>query len=156
LKKVKFSSIWRVHLVERRQRINKNSKLIMMQSKRRNQSTRNMLFVALPLFLFLAGCNQKPDASGDAAPPANRDANADNSMKKQRVATTQRIRKMIASGQNDYSTAAKNIKIITAGGKVTLRGPVNTPAEKAGIEAAAKSVAGESNVDDQLELKSNQ
>jgi len=44
---------------------------------------------------------------------------------------------------------------VTADGKVTLRGPVKTDAEKSGIVTIAKSVAGEGNVDDQLEVKAN-
>ena len=43
-------------------------------------------------------------------------------------ATTTRIRQNLVSGPNDYSTTAKNIKIITVNGKVTLRGPVKTEA----------------------------
>ena len=67
--------------------------------------------------------------------------------------TTQRIRKALVTGPSDFSVAAKNVKIITANGKVTLRGPVNSAAEKEGIVALAKSVAGEGNVEDQLEVK---
>jgi osmotically-inducible protein OsmY len=66
---------------------------------------------------------------------------------------TQKVRKSI--GAAEYSTTAKNIKIITVNGKVTLRGPVQTEAEKAGIVRLAKSVAGEASVDDQLEVKAN-
>lgn len=68
---------------------------------------------------------------------------------------TQQIRKELASGTNNFSVTAENVKIITANGKVTLRGPVNTPAEKTGIEVIAKRVAGPDNVDDQLEVKTN-
>jgi osmotically-inducible protein OsmY len=50
------------------------------------------------------------------------------------------------------STNAKNVKIITANGVVTLRGPVNTPQEKATIEAKAQSIAGAKNVESQLEI----
>ena len=41
---------------------------------------------------------------------------------------------------------------ITANGVVTLRGPVNTPQEKATIEAKAQSIAGAHNVESQLEI----
>lgn len=52
------------------------------------------------------------------------------------------------------STNAKNIKIITAkGGVVTLRGVVDSEAEKDSIEAKAKAVAGVQSVDNQLEVK---
>lgn len=68
---------------------------------------------------------------------------------------TQKIRKTLVSGPGDYSVTAKNIKIITVNGKVTLRGPVRTEAEKSGIVTFAKTVAGEGNVEDQLEVKVN-
>jgi len=48
---------------------------------------------------------------------------------------------------------AKNVKIITAGGQVTLRGPVNSAEEKMKIEALAKTAAGDAKVDNQLEVK---
>jgi hyperosmotically inducible periplasmic protein len=54
---------------------------------------------------------------------------------------------------DDLSTNAENIKIITVGGVVTLRGPVESLAEKAKIEAAARSVAGVQSVTNELEVK---
>ena len=66
-------------------------------------------------------------------------------------AITQKIRKAIHD-DNTLSTYAHNIKIITQDGKVTLRGPVRTEDEKAGIEAKAISVAGQDNVTDLLEV----
>jgi osmotically-inducible protein OsmY len=51
---------------------------------------------------------------------------------------------------------AKNIKIITAGGLVTLRGPVNSAEEKTKIEQVAKSAAGPAKVDNQLEVKTTE
>jgi hyperosmotically inducible protein len=68
---------------------------------------------------------------------------------------TQQVRKSLVSNDNGYSVAAQNVKIITVNGKVTLRGPVNTDTEKAGIVSVAKKIAGEDNVDDQLEVKAN-
>src|SRR6186713_2184004 len=65
--------------------------------------------------------------------------------------TTQKIRKALVD-HKDYSVNAQNVKIITTGGKVTLRGPVKSDAEKTGIVALAKSLAGDANVDDQLEV----
>jgi osmotically-inducible protein OsmY len=64
---------------------------------------------------------------------------------------TQQIRRAITADES-LSTNAKNVKIITANGVVTLRGPVNTPQEKATIEAKAQSIAGAHNVDSQLEI----
>ncbi len=56
-------------------------------------------------------------------------------------------------GDSTLSFDAKNVKIITQGGKVTLRGPVKRDAEKSSIEAKAKAVSGVTSVDDQLEVK---
>ena len=65
---------------------------------------------------------------------------------------TRRIRRAIA-GNSQLSTTAKNIKIISANGKVTLRGPVKTPQEAKAIADAAESIAGAGSVDNQLETK---
>ncbi len=51
------------------------------------------------------------------------------------------------------SFTAKNVKIITVGGKVTLRGPVKSDEEKSSIEQKAKAAPGVSDVDNQLEVK---
>jgi len=66
---------------------------------------------------------------------------------------TQTIRKAITA-DDSLSTNAKNVKIITNDGTVTLRGPVKSEKEKADIEAKAKQVAGVRNVDNQLEVAS--
>jgi osmotically-inducible protein OsmY len=66
-------------------------------------------------------------------------------------AISQKIRKSIHE-DTSLSTYAHNIKIITQGGKVTLRGPVRSEDEKANLEAKAVSVAGQDNVTDQLEV----
>jgi osmotically-inducible protein OsmY len=65
---------------------------------------------------------------------------------------TQQIRQNVMADDN-LSFTAKNVKIITAGGKVTLRGPVKTAEERSAIEAAARKVAGVSQVDNQIEVK---
>lgn len=75
----------------------------------------------------------------------------DQSNEKADLNLTQEIRKAIMA-DDSLSMNAKNVKIITANGVVTLRGPVNTPQEKATIEAKAQSIAGASNVDSQLEI----
>ena len=67
---------------------------------------------------------------------------------------TQRIRKAVVE-DDSLSATAKNIKIITVDGVVTLRGPVNNPQEKEKIEAKAEQIAGAKNVNNLLEVKSN-
>jgi len=85
------------------------------------------------------------DRGGDTVTPG------DQSNSKADLNLTQQIRKAVMADKS-LSTNAKNVKIITANGVVTLRGPVNTPQEKATIEAKAQSIAGANNVDSQLEI----
>ncbi len=66
--------------------------------------------------------------------------------------TTREIRKAII-GAKDMSLSGRNVKIVTAGGKVTLRGPVASDQEKQTIGDLATKVAGNQNVDNQLEVK---
>lgn len=64
---------------------------------------------------------------------------------------TRKIRKSLVSNAG-LSTYAKNVKIITLDGKVTLRGPVNSEEEKAKVASAAALVAGSENVTNELEI----
>jgi sporulation protein YlmC with PRC-barrel domain len=66
--------------------------------------------------------------------------------------TTRRIRKEIVD-QQGLSLNARNIKVITQNGRVTLRGPVNTAQEKRILEEIAQRIAQAANVDSQLEVK---
>lgn len=68
------------------------------------------------------------------------------------VDTTAQIRKGIGAGK-DMSVNARNVKIITNQGHVTLRGPVNTAEEKRAIGVIANDIALVENVDNQLEVK---
>jgi osmotically-inducible protein OsmY len=64
---------------------------------------------------------------------------------------TAQIRKEIIAGKS-MSVNAKNVKIITIAGRVTLRGPVNTAEEKRLIGDIADRIARPENVDNQLEV----
>ena len=66
--------------------------------------------------------------------------------------TTQAIRQALMK-DGELSMTAKNIKVITANGHVTLRGPVKTAQEKAKIDQLAKSAAGGAQIDNQLDVK---
>jgi osmotically-inducible protein OsmY len=59
--------------------------------------------------------------------------------------TSRQIRRAIVA-DTSLSTYAHNIKIVTQQGKVTLRGPVRTEAEKDAVLAKAAEVAGPANV----------
>ena len=67
------------------------------------------------------------------------------------VELTQKIRKVVVS-DDALSMNAHNVKIVSANRAVTLRGPENSPEEKAKIEAAAKKAAGEENDRNELEV----
>lgn len=62
------------------------------------------------------------------------------------------IRKAILA-DSALSANAHNVKIITSGGVVTLRGPINNQQEKASIEAKAKLAEGVTKVDSFLEVR---
>jgi osmotically-inducible protein OsmY len=65
---------------------------------------------------------------------------------------TQAIRQALLKDP-ELSTTAKNIKVITVNGQVTLRGPVKTAQEKAKIDQIARSAAGRAQIADQLDVK---
>jgi osmotically-inducible protein OsmY len=85
------------------------------------------------------------DRSGDTLTPGDQSENRAD------LTLTQRIRRELMADKS-LSTDAKNVKVITINGVVTLRGPVNTVKEKSTIEAKAQSIAGTTNVDSQLEV----
>jgi hyperosmotically inducible protein len=67
------------------------------------------------------------------------------------LSLTQRIRQAVVD-DDSLSTNAKNVKIITVNGRVTLRGPVDSEQEKEAIATKAQQIAGADKVDDQLEI----
>jgi hyperosmotically inducible protein len=97
------------------------------------------------------------------------DPNADNTQKNQRdrdessltpidqsnepadLKITAETRKMLVA-DDSLSANAKNVKVITVSGVVTLRGPVATEAEKAAVAKHAK-MAGAKSVTNEIEVK---
>jgi osmotically-inducible protein OsmY len=65
---------------------------------------------------------------------------------------TQQIRKAIVADKT-FSTYAHNVKVITQGGQVTLKGPVRSEEEKRAVEAKAAELAGEGKVTSELTVK---
>jgi osmotically-inducible protein OsmY len=92
--------------------------------------------------------NQR-DRSGETATSGDQPNNS------QDIQTTAAIRRAVV-GDNSLSATAKNVKIISDGQTVTLRGPVNTADEKTRIEQLAQSAAGNARIDNQLEVKASQ
>ncbi len=128
--------------------------------------------VVFAAVLAVGGCNQTNPPTASRAPTDqgsvsrvdrdntavnDRDRNSatktpiDQNENKADVDITANIRKRVVDTK--MSTNAHNVKIITQDGKVTLRGPVKSAEEKQNIEEIARSVAGENNVDNQLEIE---
>jgi hyperosmotically inducible protein len=68
------------------------------------------------------------------------------------VELTREIRRAVVK-DHSLSMLAHNVKIVTANGSVTLRGPVKTEEEKTAIASKAQQIAGADKVDNQLEVK---
>ena len=67
------------------------------------------------------------------------------------VEITREIRRSIAQDKG-LSTYAKNVKVVTKSGNVTLRGPVRSEEEKKSIATKAEDVAGSGHVKNELEV----
>ncbi len=111
--------------------------------------------LALPIWA-IAADDTKKDADNSAKNERDRNHKtltpADQSGTPEDRKLTQTIRQAVMK-EKSLSMTAKNVKIITAEGKVTLRGPVNTADEKTKIDELAKAAAGKTLVDNQLEVK---
>ena len=82
----------------------------------------------------------------------NAAAATDQGNSKAEVQASARIRRTMMASKT-LSFGAKNVKVITQGTKVTLRGNVKTDAEKNEIAGIARSTDGITEVDDQLVVK---
>jgi hypothetical protein len=89
--------------------------------------------------------NERDRNSGTQTPPDQKENESD-------LKITQHVRQAVMA-DGSLSFTAKNVKIITQNGKVTLRGPVKTAQERDAIEAATRKVAGVTQVDNQIEVK---
>lgn len=90
------------------------------------------------------GINRR-DASGATLTPLDQSNEAEDRE------TTAEVRRRVVD-LDDVSVSGRNVKIITTGGQVTLRGPVASDAEREQIEKIARDVAGEENVSSELEV----
>lgn len=88
------------------------------------------------------------DSSGETL------TSGDQSNSPEDIKITAAIRRAVVA-EKSLSLTAKNVKIITADGMVTLRGPVKSAEEKAMIAKLAKSAAGQTKIDNQLEVKAS-
>lgn len=90
------------------------------------------------------GRNERDRSGGTKTPGDQGESEGDRGI-------TQRIRQAVVA-DDSLSTQAKNTKIITANGVVTLRGPVESSQEKTQIASLASRVQGVTRVDNQLEI----
>ena len=90
--------------------------------------------------------NNRRDRSGETQ------TSGDQSNDSAATQATAAIRRAVVA-DDSLSMTAKNIKIITAGDTITLRGPVQSAEEKTKIEQLAQSAAGNAKIDNQLEVK---
>jgi hyperosmotically inducible periplasmic protein len=112
------------------------------------------------LSLFTLSALAQDTAAADNTSKNQRDrsgetrTSGDQSNSSEDVKTTATIRRAIVK-DHSLSATAKNVKIITADGTVTLRGPVRNEAEKTKIAELAQSAAGNAKIDNQLEVKAS-
>jgi len=121
---------------------------------------KSYLWIAVASIGLLAACDKPADDKGrpaaDNTKVNERDKDKtvtplDQGNSQADLDTTQSIRKAVVA-DDTLSTDAKNVKIITNNGVVTLRGPVKSDAERSAVEAVAKKNAGANRVDSQLEV----
>lgn len=132
-------------------------------------SNRYNIILGLGAIVALAGCDTQNDEARDSTNSSDRmeaentrssddDHSAynkttlDQSESTTAIAITAEIRRAIVE-DDSMSINAQNSKIITDdSGRVTLRGVVDSRAEKSAIDAIAKAVTGVTRVDNQLEV----
>jgi LAS superfamily LD-carboxypeptidase LdcB len=126
--------------------------------KRKEPMKRTLLALACLTGVSLAALAGNETTKSDNTATNERDrsgetkTSGDQSNSSADLKTTQAIRQALVK-DGELSTTAKNIKVITANGHVTLRGPVKTAQEKAKIDQLAKSAAGGAQIDNQLDIK---
>jgi hypothetical protein len=112
----------------------------------------NKLAVALIVAVGLCSAQEPDNSKKNERDRADATLTAGNqSNDKKDLQLLRNIRRDITKSDT-FSTYAKNIKIITQNGRVTLRGPVKTEEEKAAIEVIARKYAVDGGIDNHLEI----
>jgi hyperosmotically inducible protein len=109
---------------------------------------------AVNLAAIAADDKTKPDntATNERDRSGETQTSGDQSNSSADLKITQAIRQALVK-DSELSMTAKNIKIITDNGQVTLRGPVKNAQENAKIDQLARSAAGGAKIVDQLDVK---
>jgi hyperosmotically inducible periplasmic protein len=111
------------------------------------------VFLALASLILAGGCDKKLDQTADNTKANEQDRGptpGSQSNSKADLETTQAIRRALMA-DDTLSFDAKNVKVITADGVITLRGPVKNEAERAAIEDIARRNAAGNRVNSHLE-----
>lgn len=130
------------------------------------------IVVSIAIAAFVSGCDRPAANETQGGAQAAGNVPADNTDKNERDRSThaltpgdqggseadrtvtQQIRQGLVKS-DALSMTAKNVKIITVDGVVTLRGPVKSTDERSQIAAIAQGVGGVKRVDNQLEVATN-
>ena len=124
-------------------------------------SMKKQLFLVASLCVLLTACDRNHSGTNttnaDNTGRNVRDRNSqtltpgDQSESEADRTLTQKVRQALMD-DGSLSTYAKNVKIITINGLVTLRGPVNSERERSEIGRKAQAINGIKSVDNQLEI----
>jgi osmotically-inducible protein OsmY len=109
---------------------------------------------ALTISTLVADDKKAPDntATNERDRSGETQTSGDQSNSSADLKITQAVRQALMK-DSELSMTAKNIKVITTNGQVTLRGPVKTAQEKAKINQLASSAAGGARIDNQLDVE---
>ena len=111
-----------------------------------------LLAMALSTGLGMAAARQDADNTKVNKQTQNKTESADQAKNtKSDLQLMKEIRRAVVKDKS-LSTKAHNVKIIAQGGKVTLKGPVDSDEEKKTIEQKATEIAGAGNITDELSV----
>jgi osmotically-inducible protein OsmY len=109
---------------------------------------KELILILSPLFIFLGNLYANADYGQTTTDKARVTADDQSNTSYRDTELTRQVRERIYQ-DGGLSMAAKNITIVTVGGRVTLTGTVASQAEKEKVESIAKTVRGASSVTNQ-------
>lgn len=109
---------------------------------------KELILILSPLLIFVGNMYANADYGQSDANKARVTADDQGTTSYRDTELTRQVRERIVQ-DGGLSTAAKNITIVTVGGKITLSGTVANQAEKAKVESIAKTVSGATSVTNQ-------
>lgn len=119
--------------------VEKDNSMRQEQSDKMNTDTKNQ--------------NSMQNSDMQDRPTMKNEVTSENQSSKDRdLNITKKIRKSLMADET-LSTSAKNIKVITIDGMVTLRGEVDNDQERYKIEQKVKSISGVTQLSNQLQVK---